>query len=213
MTIGPRLISALALTAIMGFLYWMVPNFEPATVGATTPDRIALFFTGLFALFWIYLVVQGYPISHGHIGTSSTHNLDNIISGIPAIAALFGIFLHLVGFSWRVSFVNLVLAAMTMAVVVYELWIIGGAASKINRLTQGRAVGMVGWKSRCAGCPTMLLRHRTHRHLEERRSRERRCRMSAQRSIISSSDAVLKRMLPCDGQILMGVSGFPSPHR
>ena len=26
-------------------------NFERATVGATTPDRIALFFTGLFALF------------------------------------------------------------------------------------------------------------------------------------------------------------------
>ena len=88
MTIGPRFISALALTAIMGFLYWMVPNFEPATVGATTPDRIALFFTGLFALFWIYLVIQGYPISHGNIGSSSTHNLDNIISGVPAIAAL-----------------------------------------------------------------------------------------------------------------------------
>jgi hypothetical protein len=133
-TIGPRLISALALTAIMGFLYWMVPNFEPATVGATTTDRITLFFTGLFALFWIYLVVQGYPIAHGHIGTSSTHNLDNIISGVPAIAALFGILLHIVGF-WRVSFLNLVLAAMTMAVVVYDLWIIGGAASKINRLT------------------------------------------------------------------------------
>jgi hypothetical protein len=110
-TIGPRFISALALTAIMGFLYWMVPNFEPATVGATTPDRIALFFTGLFALFWIYLVIQGYPISHGNIGSSSTHNLDNIISGVPAIAALFGIFLHLVGF-WRVSFVNLMLAAI-----------------------------------------------------------------------------------------------------
>jgi len=59
------LISALALTAIMGFLYWMVPNFEPATVGATTPDRIALFFTGLFALFWIYLVIQGYPFRMG----------------------------------------------------------------------------------------------------------------------------------------------------
>jgi hypothetical protein len=112
----------------------MVPNFEPATIGATTPDRIALFFTGLFALFWAYLVVQGYPISHGHIGTSSTHNLDNIISGIPAIAALFGIFLHFVGF-WHVSFLNLMLAAMTMAVVIYDLWIIGGAASKINRLT------------------------------------------------------------------------------
>ena len=134
MTIGARFISALALTAIMGFLYWMVPNFEPATVGATTPDRIALFFTGLFALFWAYLVVQGYPISHGQIGTSSTHNLDNIISGIPAIAALFGIFLHFVGF-WHVSFLNLMLAAMTMAVVIFDLWIIGGAASKINRLT------------------------------------------------------------------------------
>lgn len=134
MTIGPRLLSALILTAIMGILYWFVPNLEPATVGATTPERVTLFFTALFALFWIYLIIQGYPISHGNIGSSSTHNLDNIISGVPAIAALFGIFLHLVGF-WRVSFLNLMLAAMTMAVVVYDLWIIGGAASKINRLT------------------------------------------------------------------------------
>ena len=134
MTIGPRLLSALLLTAVMGVLYWLVPGFEPATVGADTPDRIALFFVGLFALFWTYLVVQGYPISHGNIGSSSTHNLDNIVSGLPGIAALFGIFLHIVGF-WRVSFVNLMLAAMTMAVVVYDLWIIGGAASKINRLT------------------------------------------------------------------------------
>ena len=134
MTIGPRFISSLALTAIMGFLYWFVPHLEPATVGATTPERVTLFFTALFALFWSYLLIQGYPISHGNIGSSSTHNLDNIISGIPAIAALFGLFLHFVGF-WRVSFLNLMLAAMTMAVVIYDLWIIGGAASKINRLT------------------------------------------------------------------------------
>ena len=134
MTIGPRLVSALLLTAIVGVLYWLLPGFEPAAVGATTPERIALFFVGLFALFWIYLVIQGYPISHGNIGTSNTHNLDNIVSGLPAIAALFGIFLHIVGF-WQVSFVNLMLAAMTMAVVFYDLWIIGGAASKINRLT------------------------------------------------------------------------------
>ena len=53
MTIGVRFLSALLLMATMGFLYWLVPNFEPATVGATTPDRIALFFTGLFALFWV----------------------------------------------------------------------------------------------------------------------------------------------------------------
>jgi hypothetical protein len=92
--------------AVMGFLYCLVPNFEPATIGATTPDRIALFFTGFFALFWVYLVIQGYPISHGNMGSSSTHNLDNIISGMPAIAALFSTFLHIIGFS-RVSFVNL----------------------------------------------------------------------------------------------------------
>jgi hypothetical protein len=115
-------------------LYWLVPNFEPATLGATTPDRVVAVFTALFGLFWLYLVVQGYPISHGDIGSSSTHNLDNIVSGLPALAAIFGLFLHFVGF-WRVSFLNLMLAVMTIAVVVYDMWIIGGAASKINRLT------------------------------------------------------------------------------
>jgi hypothetical protein len=134
MTIGPRLLSALILTALLGLLYWFVPQLEPATVGADTPERTVFFFTMLFALFWTYLLVQGYPISHGNIGSASTHNLDNIISGIPAIAALFGIFLHFVGF-WPVSFLNLMLAAMTMAVVIFDIWIIGGAASKINRLT------------------------------------------------------------------------------
>jgi hypothetical protein len=134
MSIGPRLISALLLTALMGAFYWLMPNLDPAMFGATTPPRVALFFTGVFALFWFYLVIQGYPVSHGNIGSSSTHNLDNIVSGLPAIAALFGIFLHFVGF-WRVSYLNIMLAGMTLAVVVYDLWIIGGAASKINRLT------------------------------------------------------------------------------
>jgi hypothetical protein len=134
MSIGPRLISALLLAALMGILFWLTPNLDPATLGATTPERVAFFFTGLFAIFWAYLVVQGYPISHGHIGSSSTHNLDNIISGVPALTALFGIFLHVVGF-WHLSYVNLMLAMMTLAVVVYDLWILGGAASKINRLT------------------------------------------------------------------------------
>jgi hypothetical protein len=134
MSIGPRLLSALLLTAGMGVLYWFAPNLSPETFGATTPERTALFFTALFAIFWVYLVIQGYPISHGNIGSSSTHNLDNMVSGLPAIAALFGIFLHIVGF-WKVSLVNIILAVMTMAVVIYDMWIIGGAASKINRLT------------------------------------------------------------------------------
>jgi hypothetical protein len=134
MSIGPRLISALLLAALMGILFWLTPNLEPGMLGATTPERMVLFFTGLFAIFWAYLVIQGYPISHGNIGSSSTHNLDNMVSGLPAITALFGLFLHIVGF-WRLSNVNIMLAVMTMAVVMYDLWILGGAASKINRLT------------------------------------------------------------------------------
>ena len=134
MTIGPRLISALLLTALVGGLFWVTPDVNLTTLGATTPERTVLFFTGLFAVYLAYLMIQGYPISHGQIGSASTHNLDNIISGIPALAALFGVFLHLVGF-WRLSHVNLMVAAMTLGVVIYDLWILGGAASKINRLT------------------------------------------------------------------------------
>jgi hypothetical protein len=102
--------------------------------GATTPERVTTLFAGLFAIFWAYLLVQGYPISHGEIGSSSTHNLDNIVSGLPALSALFGIFLHVAGF-WQLSYFNLMLAVMTLLVVVYDLWVLGGAAAKINRLT------------------------------------------------------------------------------
>jgi hypothetical protein len=134
MRIAPRLISALLLAAVVSLLFWLAPDAQLATLGATTPERTALLFTALFAGYLAYLMVQGYPISHGQIGSSSTHNLDNIISGIPALTALFGLFLHLVGF-WPLSYVNLMLAAMTIGVVIYDLWILGGAAAKINRLT------------------------------------------------------------------------------
>jgi hypothetical protein len=134
MTIGPRLVSALLLTAVVALLFWLAPNADLATFGATTPERTALFFTGLFALYLIYLIVQGYPISHGRIGSASTHTMDNIISGVPALAAVLGLFLHLVGF-WPLSYMNLTVAAMTLGVVAYDLWILGGAAAQINRLT------------------------------------------------------------------------------
>ena len=132
--IGARAISALLLTAVLGLLFWLRPDLEPAMLGATSPDRVMMFFTTLFLIFWTYLVVQGYPVSHGDIGSASTHNLDNMVSGIPAIAALFGIFVHIAGF-WPMSHLNLLLATMTLAVVVYDLWVLGGAAAKINRLT------------------------------------------------------------------------------
>ncbi|MFZ1105957.1 MAG: hypothetical protein WAN86_24370 [Hyphomicrobiaceae bacterium] len=134
MTIAPRLISALVLTAFVAVLFWLAPAADLATFGATTPERTIVFFTSLFALYLAYLIVQGYPISHGQIGSTSAHNLDNIISGVPALAAVIGIFLHLVGF-WPVSLVNLAVAALTLGVVAYDLLILGGAAAKINRLT------------------------------------------------------------------------------
>src|SRR5688572_5630055 len=113
--IGARAISALLLTAVLGLLFWLRPDLEPAMLGATSPDRVMMFFTTLFLIFWTYLVVQGYPVSHGDIGSASTHNLDNMVSGIPAIAALFGIFVHIAGF-WPMSHLNLLLATMTLAV-------------------------------------------------------------------------------------------------
>ncbi len=61
MTIGPRLISALLLTGLLGVVYWLMPNLEPAALGASTPDRIALFFTAIFAFFLAYLIVQENP--------------------------------------------------------------------------------------------------------------------------------------------------------
>ncbi len=132
-SIGARAVSALLLTAALAFLFWLRPGLEPGMLAAT-PENSMYVFAGIFAVFFVYLVVQGYPISHGNIGSSSAHNLDNMISGIPAIAALFGIFVHFAGF-WPLSPLNLLLAVMTMAVVVYDLWVLGGAASKINRLT------------------------------------------------------------------------------
>jgi hypothetical protein len=53
---------------------------------------------------------------------------------VPALIALFGIFISIVGF-WRLSAFNLVIAVMTLLVAFYDLWVLGGAASKINRLT------------------------------------------------------------------------------
>lgn len=133
-SIGARAISALLLAGVLALVFWLRPGLEPGMLGGSTPEGTMWVFAVLFAIFLIYLVVQGYPISHGNIGSSSSHNLDNMISGVPGVAALFGLFVHFAGF-WPLSPLNLLLAVMTMAVVIYDLWVLGGAASKINRLT------------------------------------------------------------------------------
>jgi len=50
------------------------------------------------------------------------------------MVALFGIFISIIGFH-RLSGFNHVIAVMTLLVALYDLWVLGGAASKINRLT------------------------------------------------------------------------------
>lgn len=132
--IGLRLVSAVVLSAMLGLLFWLKPDAMPAMFGADTPERALGVAAAFFLIFWLYLLIQGYPVSHGEIGSSSTHNLDNIVSGLPGVVALFGVFLTLSGLH-KLSFLNLMLCGMTLAVVWYDMWILGGAASKINRLT------------------------------------------------------------------------------
>jgi len=129
-TIKWRAISAVVLSGALALLFWLVPTLEPERLGGNT----MVVWGGLFAVFWLYLVVQGYPVSHGNIGSSSTHNLDNILSALPAMVAVFGLFISIVGMH-KLSAFNHVIAVMTLLVALYDLWIVGGAASKINRLT------------------------------------------------------------------------------
>jgi hypothetical protein len=132
-TIKWRAISAIVLSAALAGIFWLLPALEPATF-SSSPNGTMVVFGGLFAIFWLYLVVQGYPLSHGDIGSASTHNADNIISAFPALVAIFGVFISIVGF-WPLSGFNIVIAVMTLLVAVYDLWVLGGAAAKINRLT------------------------------------------------------------------------------
>jgi hypothetical protein len=132
-TIKWRAIGAFQLSAALALVFWLAPGLEPATFSSSASGTIIVYGV-LFEVFWLYLVIQGYPVSHGDIGSSSTHNLDNIISAFPALVAIFGIFISIAGL-WPLSGFNIVIAVMTLLVALYDLWILGGAAAKINRLT------------------------------------------------------------------------------
>lgn len=128
-----RATSAIVLSVAMALVFWLVPGLEPSTFTGS-PDHTMFVFGTLFAVFWLYLVVQGYPLSHGPIGSVATHNFDNMISALPALVALCAIFINLVGF-WHLSGFNMVIAVMSFLVAIYDLWVLGGAAAQINRLT------------------------------------------------------------------------------
>jgi hypothetical protein len=130
-TIKWRAVSAVLLSTVLGLLFWLKADLDPAGFPSVSPMVV---YGMVFAVFWLYLVVQGYPLSHGNIGSTSAHTLDNIISALPALVAIIGAFISIAGFHPLSGF-NLVIAVMTLLVAVYDLWILGGAAAKINRLT------------------------------------------------------------------------------
>jgi hypothetical protein len=129
-----RYLSPIVLGALLGIMFWLAPDLTPQKLGAETPDQAVVLMGGFFVIFWIYLQIQGYPISHGDIGTASSHTIDNIMSFIPGLVALFGLALTMFNF-WELSQLNIALAVMTLGIVWIDLWIFGGSASKINRLT------------------------------------------------------------------------------
>jgi hypothetical protein len=128
-----RAISAIVLSVALALVFWLVPTLEPSTFTAS-PDQTMYVFGALFTVFWLYLVVQGYPLSHGPVGSVATHNLDNILSSLPALVSLCAIFISVVKF-WPLSGFNLLIAVMSLLVALYDLWVLGAAAAKINRLT------------------------------------------------------------------------------
>jgi hypothetical protein len=126
-----RAVSAILLSAALALLFWLKGDLDPTAFSSVSPMVV---YGVVFIVFWLYLVVQGYPLSHGNIGSTSAHTLDNMISALPALVAILGIFVSVVGFHPLSGF-NIVIAVMTLLVSVYDLWILGGAAAKINRLT------------------------------------------------------------------------------
>lgn len=129
-----RAIVSLLLTLGLSALFWLRPGLTLGAVGITTPESAMLFTAGVATLGLLYLVVQGFPLGFANIGSSGAQTIDSIVSLTPGIPALFGIVMTLMNL-WTLSLLNLVLAGMTLALVVYDAWILGGAANRILHLT------------------------------------------------------------------------------
>ncbi len=93
-----------------------------------------MFAGGLGLLGLIYLIVQGYPLGYSDIGSPGSHNLDQIISVLPGLPAAFGFVVTMTNL-WPLSLLNLVIGGFVLGLVVYDAWILGGAANKILFLT------------------------------------------------------------------------------
>lgn len=132
--IRSRAVVSFLVTIGLGLLFWLRPGLSLQQLGIVTAEGGMFFTAGIAFIGLLYLVVQGYPLGYASIGTSGMHTVDSIISLLPGIPALFGIVTTLTNL-WTLSTVNLVLACFVLALVVYDAWILGGAANKVLHLT------------------------------------------------------------------------------
>ncbi len=132
--IRTRAFASLILTAALIALYAFAPQASFASMGIESAPEGFAFGMGVALLGLVYLTVQGYPLGYAKLGTPGAQTIDAILSLLPAIPGLFMIVLDLVNL-YPVSSLNLVIGCMTIAVVVYDAWILGGAAARILHLT------------------------------------------------------------------------------
>ncbi len=129
-----RWISPFVLAGGLAVLFWLTPSLSPESMGASTPDGGIRIAVGFFVIAYMYLVIQGYPVAHEKIGSSSAHNWDNMVSSVPGVAAVVGFVLDLTNL-WPLSGLVMTICIVVALTVVYDLWILGGCAARVNRLT------------------------------------------------------------------------------
>ena len=129
-----REVSALAYTLALVALFMFQPGFSPMDV-STSPVAIMWFMCALSFGGLIYLVLQGYPLAHGYLGSASSHSSDAFFSFLPLLPVVVALVMHFATF-WPLSDFVLMVAVMTVPFVVFDLWILGGVSSKLNRYIQ-----------------------------------------------------------------------------
>ncbi len=129
-----REISALFYTLVLAVLFMLQPDFSPTNF-STDPVSIMWFMCGLAFGGLLYLVFQGYPLAHGYLGTASSHASDAFFSFLPLLPVVVALVMHFAGF-WVLSDFVLMVAVMTIPFVIFDLWILGGVSSKLNRYIQ-----------------------------------------------------------------------------
>ena len=137
MTIVAHLVSALLLTLVMGVLFWLARNLTTRVArrhnAGANSDVLRGILRSLFGS-----ISSSKAIRLGQSATSAARAHTTSTISFPEYLRSLLSFLACYCTSWasgRCPTSTYMLSIMTLAVVIYDLWILAGAASKINRLT------------------------------------------------------------------------------